>query len=543
MFSTSTVSTSSTYNMGVFFTREETEVVNKWAIRKEGFLYKQSRHLNSWRKRWIVLHQNYLYTFTAQQIYTNPTEKIDLTQFKTITPPQYDDSLKSYILTLHSDDMSRFKFHDIDADIIKDWYHAICNAIRATNDNLLCTMLPPDIIIGPIASYFTGYKRFQTLCLINKHFATLFCLDTFDFSGVYWSDATYFLLHFDRFCNANYFAVKQGLYRSFYNPDGKYNDIYINKHERKQLLYLLISYGPLMDAAKRYTVLNGHTQRSQSVVKCMNYFNETRVKSIGIPRNIIKYDFSRHLNSNSKLVALTFSEIRNEDDDESESLDGSYVQRHNAYDGMEDEAQFHYNQQTYVLSDLTSDSKSSKVKIHCDVKWICQLFLWGHRLTFEQIEIVDLSHNAWDENDIYLISDSILRRDSQWRVKQMFFDGIPMLNELEKSHRSITKLFEAIEANCDRLNYLSLNHCLLRDGSCDIIKKYYQNNTKTKLMTVALINNNITERGVDVLNEINEIVVDDTDLAFVVGFFYANTTNRWNHTIKVDDDYVYTWKS
>ena len=54
--------------MGSLFATEEVEAVNEWAIRREGFLSKQSRHLNTWRKRWIVLHKNYLCTFIKQQV-------------------------------------------------------------------------------------------------------------------------------------------------------------------------------------------------------------------------------------------------------------------------------------------------------------------------------------------------------------------------------------------------------------------------------------------------------------------------------------------
>ena len=56
--------------MGSLFVTEETEVVNQWAIRKEGYLFKQSRHLNSWRKRWIVLHKHYLCTFIKEKVDT-----------------------------------------------------------------------------------------------------------------------------------------------------------------------------------------------------------------------------------------------------------------------------------------------------------------------------------------------------------------------------------------------------------------------------------------------------------------------------------------
>ena len=59
--------------MGAFFVTftEDNDAVNEWAIRKEGFLNKQSRHLSAWRKRWIVLHKHYLCTFSKQQVSYN----------------------------------------------------------------------------------------------------------------------------------------------------------------------------------------------------------------------------------------------------------------------------------------------------------------------------------------------------------------------------------------------------------------------------------------------------------------------------------------
>ena len=45
----------------------------------EGWLDKQSYHLNVWRKRWIVIDNGKLYTFKNKHHYNNPTEIIDLT--------------------------------------------------------------------------------------------------------------------------------------------------------------------------------------------------------------------------------------------------------------------------------------------------------------------------------------------------------------------------------------------------------------------------------------------------------------------------------
>ena len=44
---------------------------------REGWLFKRSRFLKDWRKRWVVLTTNYIYTFTANN-YDEVTDTIDL---------------------------------------------------------------------------------------------------------------------------------------------------------------------------------------------------------------------------------------------------------------------------------------------------------------------------------------------------------------------------------------------------------------------------------------------------------------------------------
>lgn len=547
-----------------------------------------------------------------------------------------------------------------------------------------------DIIIKHIASFIEGYQRFKVFPRINKYFHQLFNINDFDYYGVYFTDSLYFTQHFTRFYNENdsSFAVKQGLYRSFYNPENKYGDIHINKLQSKQLLYLLISYGPLLDGAKKYDmaqkekykkmkqiehelVINnsptqkgrtqrqkdnapdldlghsmdmkeeeGHTisnedetkdddtndtnnassdvppiniasnpttndielqhnhninnhntanlksptleqkdeimfeyeynERKYTKMEVMDYNNEKGMKYIEIPTNITKLDFSRQLSQNSKLVALTFDEERFEDDDESRWVEPTEIKEERDIDIEEkkdlsdddydddnapdldintlggDEPDF--SNQQYV----ETERKESKLKLHYDVKWIANLLQFGHKLTFEYIEILDLSYNAWDQVDIILICDAILKRnnDNPLNLKQIYFDGIPFSNELKKSNKAITKLFKAISFSCNKLQHLSLSHCLLRDPACKIITDFYENNPSHSLRIIDLINNNITERGVDILNEISVLVENDNndkndkignELAFIVGSFYANDNdlNKWNITIKTDDNYLF----
>eukprot|EP01083_Nonionella_stella_P242572 846045_1 len=50
----------------------------------EGYLLKESQHLKTTRKRWIVLTKNYLYAYKKKQKYTNPTEIFDLSIYDTV---------------------------------------------------------------------------------------------------------------------------------------------------------------------------------------------------------------------------------------------------------------------------------------------------------------------------------------------------------------------------------------------------------------------------------------------------------------------------
>ncbi len=47
----------------------------------EGWLWKQSRFLKTWRKRWFVLQDCKLYSFKKEKVYKDPTEIIDLKVF------------------------------------------------------------------------------------------------------------------------------------------------------------------------------------------------------------------------------------------------------------------------------------------------------------------------------------------------------------------------------------------------------------------------------------------------------------------------------
>mmetsp|Transcript_8286 Transcript_8286/g.10875 ORF Transcript_8286/g.10875 Transcript_8286/m.10875 type:complete len:94 (+) Transcript_8286:31-312(+) len=52
--------------------------VKREDIVKEGFLFKQSRYIKDWRKRFVVLTKTHLITYRDNVDYKNPTEVISM---------------------------------------------------------------------------------------------------------------------------------------------------------------------------------------------------------------------------------------------------------------------------------------------------------------------------------------------------------------------------------------------------------------------------------------------------------------------------------
>eukprot|EP00347_Sterkiella_histriomuscorum_P021365 403334236 len=53
-------------------------------IQKEGYLYKQSRFIKEWRKRWFVLTKSHILSFKDERVYKNPTEVILISSCSTV---------------------------------------------------------------------------------------------------------------------------------------------------------------------------------------------------------------------------------------------------------------------------------------------------------------------------------------------------------------------------------------------------------------------------------------------------------------------------
>eukprot|EP01083_Nonionella_stella_P016252 45442_1 len=84
---------------------------NQIAILKEGWLQKQSKYLQQYRKRWIVLEQNgCLYSYKKKQEYTHHTQGVDLNSFNPNDAVVIDSN---HTFALHVDStVYRFMAHD-----------------------------------------------------------------------------------------------------------------------------------------------------------------------------------------------------------------------------------------------------------------------------------------------------------------------------------------------------------------------------------------------------------------------------------------------
>jgi len=94
---------------------------------KEGYLFKQSRHLKQWRKRWFVLDDNKLYSFKNKEEMKNATETIDLKVFSSVKSSE-DYTGRANSFDVYSPDFIFSMAAETESDK-EDWIRAIGKAI------------------------------------------------------------------------------------------------------------------------------------------------------------------------------------------------------------------------------------------------------------------------------------------------------------------------------------------------------------------------------------------------------------------------------
>ena len=95
-------------------------------IRKQGWIYKESAMLRQYRKRWLVLTPERLYTFKKERVYDAPTEEVDLRQCGTVKSAD-DMTNRPFSFTVQVPDRNFFLVAMSDADR-NEWVAAIGRA-------------------------------------------------------------------------------------------------------------------------------------------------------------------------------------------------------------------------------------------------------------------------------------------------------------------------------------------------------------------------------------------------------------------------------
>jgi len=95
-------------------------------IRKEGWINKESAVLRQFRKRWLVLTPERLYTFKRERVYIDPTEEVDLRQCGTVKSAD-DMTNRPYSFTVQVPERNFFFIGMSDNDR-NEWVAAIGRA-------------------------------------------------------------------------------------------------------------------------------------------------------------------------------------------------------------------------------------------------------------------------------------------------------------------------------------------------------------------------------------------------------------------------------
>eukprot|EP01084_Bolivina_argentea_P015811 29630_1 len=104
-----------------------------YVSKKESWLYKKSRHLEIWRKRWVVLTATHLYTYKNKEIYQNPTEAIPVDNIESVC----GDSTENTLSITMQDDIS-FILRAESTTEMNVWVNAI-------KENTHCMEIPLDV--------------------------------------------------------------------------------------------------------------------------------------------------------------------------------------------------------------------------------------------------------------------------------------------------------------------------------------------------------------------------------------------------------------
>jgi len=95
-------------------------------VRKEGWIYKESAMLRQYRKRWLVLTPERLYTFKKERDYSSPTEEVDLRQCGTVKSAD-DMTNRPFSFTVQVPERNFFLVASSDAER-NEWVAAIGRA-------------------------------------------------------------------------------------------------------------------------------------------------------------------------------------------------------------------------------------------------------------------------------------------------------------------------------------------------------------------------------------------------------------------------------
>ena len=95
-----------------------------------GFLEKESLYLKTFRKRWIVLKKNKLYTYKTKQTNSDPTEIIDLSICQNIKII----NASTFTFTMVFENKQR-KFNASNYDEMNQWIKYVKKAIKVQNND------------------------------------------------------------------------------------------------------------------------------------------------------------------------------------------------------------------------------------------------------------------------------------------------------------------------------------------------------------------------------------------------------------------------